>query len=190
MAPRQRIRLREVRKSDFWDDQRTPAEIDLAESLAVDEQDLLQYLLSQVRQIIGTQQWHNPVPVNLTTLGRLSCSCTAVETVGSLVHISGNKTVGLYTVRKSFATTLATMPVMGLVVSKPEATLAEVQYSGVVSGIWTFDLVAGKPYFLGKDGEISLTPPTGPAYVQKIGVALDVSALLVTPDPTFIERRA
>jgi hypothetical protein len=185
---RQRIRLREVRRSDQFEDQLNPAQIRQAEFLSDDEQDFLKYLLSQVRQILGTAKWYDAVPPTLRGVGILQCVCTAVETVGSLVYISGNMTGGLYTVRKTDPTDIAKMPVMGLVVAKTDLLHANVQYHGPISGIWSFDLVPGKPYFVGTDGEVSLHPPTGNVYVQKVGVAIDRSAMLVTPDPTFIQR--
>lgn len=188
MAPRQRIRLREVRRSDQFDDQLTPAEIQQAELLSADEQDFLKYLLSQVRQILGTSKWYDPVAMSLKASGILQCLCTPGDLVGALVYISGNMTGDLYNVRTCDPTNLAHMPVIGMIVAKPDITHADVRYTGPVSGLWTFDLTPGKPYFVGLDGQIALHPPTGNVYVQKIGVALDRSAMLVTPDPTFIQR--
>lgn len=68
MAPRQRIRQREVRQPDTYDDQKTPLEIQQAESQAVDLETLSDFLLSQVRQILGTDNWFDPVPASLQDL--------------------------------------------------------------------------------------------------------------------------
>jgi hypothetical protein len=128
--------------------------------------------------------------MSLKATGILQCVCTPLETVGSLVHISGNATGGLYNIRKTDPTNILHIPVIGMVIAKEDIFHADVRYTGPVSGIFPYDLVAGKPYFVGLDGEMVLTPPIGNVYVQKIGVALDKAALLVTPDPTFYQRRA
>lgn len=189
MSPRQRIRLREVRKNDLWDDQHSPAEIDLAENVAVDEQDLLNYIMSQIRQVTGMPHWHNPVPIPLTDLSRLACLCAPTDTVGSLVYASGSKVGGLYQVQKADPANYDKMPVIGMIVQKDDLTHASVQYTGPVAGLFS-GMTPGRTYFIGLTGQIALTPPTGEVYVQKIGVAIDSSVLLLVPDLTMIKRRA
>jgi len=193
VSPRQRIRLCEVRKSDYWNDQHTPAEIELAESASADEQDVLQYLLSQVRQITGQPKWYNPVPVTLENLYRLPVHCTPIETVATLVYVSGGMTDMRYEVRTADPTDFSKLPAIGMIVAKDDIRHAYMQYIGPVTGVFGVvfpELVVGKTYFLGLDGQITLTAPMGEAYIQKIGIALDKSVLLLTPDLTLVRRRA
>lgn len=190
MAPRQRIRLREVRRSDQFDDQLTPAEIQQAEILSADEQDFLKYLLSQVRQILGTDHWNDPVPNTLVGLaGIIHCNCAPGDLIGNLVYVSGPVAGGRYTVRSADTTDWSKMPVMGMIVSKEDPWHADVRYQGPVSGLYT-GLTPGKICFLGTDSRIVLTPPTGEVYVQKVGIVLDADVVLVAPDLTITKRRA
>lgn len=64
----QRIRTTEVRKPDVFDDQKTPAEIDASETTSADFEDLTNFILSQIRQILGTANWHDAVPLSLSDI--------------------------------------------------------------------------------------------------------------------------
>lgn len=68
MSPRQLLRLFESRRSESFDDQKTPSEIQLSETASENHQEFLEYVISQIRQILGTTNWHDPVPVDLVTL--------------------------------------------------------------------------------------------------------------------------
>ena len=50
--PRQKLRLVESRKSDSFDDQKSAAQIAASESLSANQQEFIDYLLSQVKRII------------------------------------------------------------------------------------------------------------------------------------------
>ena len=50
--PRQLLRLKESRKSDDFDDQQSPGNIQNSEVIALNSQEFLKYLLSQVKRII------------------------------------------------------------------------------------------------------------------------------------------
>lgn len=76
----------------------------------------------------------------------------------------------------------ATAPVKGIVIDKPTATTATVQYMGHVSGF--AGLTAGADLFLGTSGGYVLAGglPTAPgSVVQKIGKALDPTTILLDP---------
>ncbi len=65
---RQRLRLVAVRKPGTFDDQKTPAEISTSEVDSADEQGFIEAVLSQIRQVLGTLNWHDPVPISLANL--------------------------------------------------------------------------------------------------------------------------
>jgi hypothetical protein len=195
LTPRQLLRLREIRRSDAFDDQKTPTEILQAEIASVTDQDLLQYLLSQVRQILGTVDWKDPVPASLTTLAgtghrnTFACACTAAETVGKFVYIAGPAVGGVYEVRNADPYDGAKMPIFGTVISKASATACTVQWTGEVTGVFS-GMTPGKVYFVGTAGAIVLTPLVGNVYVQKVGIALAESVLLLIPDLNMTRRVA
>lgn len=68
MSPRQLLRLRETRESSTYDDQKTPAQILQAEAVADDLEEFLDFVISQLRQVLGTADWKDGVPVNLATV--------------------------------------------------------------------------------------------------------------------------
>ena len=68
MSPRQLLRLFESRRSESFDDQKTPTEIQSSETFSQNHQEFLEYVLSQIRQILGTANWHDPVSVDLASL--------------------------------------------------------------------------------------------------------------------------
>lgn len=77
---------------------------------------------------------------------------------------------------------LATAPVKGIVIDKPTATTATVQYLGHVSGF--AGLSAGADLFLGTAGGYVTAGglPTAPgSVIQKIGEALDATTILLDP---------
>jgi hypothetical protein len=77
------------------------------------------------------------------------------------------------------ANTIATMPVIGVVISKPTPTSCIVARSGEVSGF--VGLTADIPYFAGLiAGTISVTAPVGSGrVVQKVGYARNTTNLVV-----------
>ena len=71
---------------------------------------------------------------------------------------------------------LSTSEVVGFVSSQNTVT-----YSGVVSGFSS--LTPGSTYFLGVDGDISLSPPTADdSVVVRVGKALTANSLLIDID--------
>lgn len=84
------------------------------------------------------------------------------------------------------ADTTATVPVVGIVISKPTTTTAIVRYVGEVTGL--AGLTAGSVYFLSTTaGAITATPPaTTGNVVQKIGVARSATVLALHIDLNFV----
>lgn len=65
---RQRIRLVQVRKPEAFDDLKTPTDIKDNGESGRDHQEQFEYLISQVRQILGTPDWKDNVPQSLVDL--------------------------------------------------------------------------------------------------------------------------
>ena len=78
------------------------------------------------------------------------------------------------------ASSLATMPVVGLVRSVPSISQVELVRSGELAG-FAGALIADSPYFVGTaPGTISLTAPVGTGrVVQRVGYAITTSILMV-----------
>lgn len=67
---------------------------------------------------------------------------------------------------------------VGIVISKPSATQAEVLISGRIAGFT--GLVFGKPVFIGTSGEITTTVPTT-GHQQKMGSAITSTEIFLLP---------
>ena len=109
-------------------------------------------------------------------------ACMLTDQVGDAVYIRAAMN-GAYKVARADVSTGAKMPAIGIIISKWGFTDALVQLWGEVKGIYT-GLSPGRTYFIDASGRPSLTPPSptgGRAYLQVIGVALDVGVLLVKP---------
>ena len=65
---RQRLRLVTVRKPGSFDDQKASATIAASETAAADEQEFIENVLSQIRQILGTANWYDPPTVTIADL--------------------------------------------------------------------------------------------------------------------------
>jgi hypothetical protein len=65
---RQRLRLVQVRKPGSFDDEKTPADILANGESGEDQQEQIEYILSQIRQILGTADWKDNVPISLSDL--------------------------------------------------------------------------------------------------------------------------
>lgn len=86
---------------------------------------------------------------------------------------------------KADADNPAARPAIGIVVSKPTATSAVVQYVGEVGGL--SGLSAGSAYFLDVTaGAMTTTAPASPAIFQKIGFAKTATVFVAQFTPDFI----
>jgi hypothetical protein len=106
-------------------------------------------------------------------------ACNADVAVGDAVALEGEIAV------KALATSLSTMPAVGIVVEKPSATTCKINTEGFqdFSG-----LVAGDTYYVSETtaGAITNTPPSTPgSYQQTIGVAHTPTKLYVAIDYTL-----
>lgn len=119
----------------------------------------------------------------------LDANCLATDEVGHWVHITAEPIAGLYQVEKVDVTDLATMPSIGVIISKSSATSCEIQTQGIVT---TTGLTAGVPYVIGLDSKLSASPPAptaiGKTITQGVGTALSSTELLIAFDLIRIKR--
>lgn len=125
-------------------------------------------------------------------LGRyFEAECPNTTDIDDCVSVTGVNLAGQRQVDKVDPRNLTTMPIVGIVVEKKNATTCLVQISGEVS--LSQMLVPGKTYFVGNDGLPSSVLPTalvgGVVAVQPIGTALDEDTLLLIPNMNMIVRR-
>ncbi len=189
-----KVRYRAVRRADRVNDQRTPVEILNALASSVSQEDLQEFLLSQIKQIIfgsspGT--WNDDFGaaaiLSLLELTQrsdsgaalLNVTCTSTSAVGDLICPSGvTVEPNLVDVTRVDPTNPLRMPCLGILLSKSDATHGVVRTSGIVPGLGT--LVPGKAYFVGLDGRVSLSRPfQSRSFVQQVGIALDPDRLLL-----------
>jgi hypothetical protein len=192
------VRLRESRKSDSFDDQKSPAQILTAENAAITHQDFLDYLLSQLRQILGTAKWSHAVPESLESLSRklhfqhvFPANCLPTDMVGDCVYVRENPIDGFFQVTKGDPLSLSKMPIVGIIKEKSTTTICDVQFSGVFEGIYG-GMMAGRSVFVGLDGELTHIPPAPPlggfVFWQVVGSALGDEEIILTPGVSMIQK--
>ncbi len=122
----------------------------------------------------------DPIP-NIEVLESI-WSCTATEQVLDLVFESSSNTVS-----RSNATSLATMPVIGMIINKPTATTCIIATSGEIPGIG--GLTPDRAYYADiVNGGITLSiPATSGAVVQSVGTSKSNNVLSLHLD-TYIVR--
>lgn len=114
-------------------------------------------------------------------------SCDPSLVVGEWVYISGPSVAGLYAVDRVNISDFSKLPAVGVVSQKPTATTAYIQWGGEIRGLGT--LTPRRVYFLQADATAGLAPPVGAGqYVQRVGVALDASVLLISPNLHLTKR--
>lgn len=195
MAPRQLVRLKESRRPDSYDDQKTPAEIQQAELSASTLEELTHFVLSQIRQITGEANWFDPVQQSikelLETRFTLPAECLATDAVGDAVY-SRATDGGIYRVTKCDPSDIDKMPCFGIIISKSGDTDCTLQFGGVVSGVYG-GLDLRKPLYVDTDGGLTQTLPSlavgQTMFVQAVGMAIDDSEFLLNPSPTFDRMR-
>jgi hypothetical protein len=189
VSPRQLSRLRATRTSGTYDDQKTPAEILQAETLSEDLEQLLDYVLSQLRRVLGTADWKDAVPASLAALlsglGELDSdlvdgTCADTDAVGDFVYLSGNPFGGRYQVDKVDVTDETMVPAWGVIVEKSAPAECRVRYRGIVDGAYT-GLTPGVTYYIGTDGRPTANLASIPSrgFRQPAGLALSSTALLL-----------
>lgn len=117
--------------------------------------------------------------------------CLATDEVGHFVYITGPSVAGVRQVTKVDITNPATMPAIGMIVSKATPTRCTVQVLGEVA---TAGLSPGTTsrYWVGADSKLSNIPPakiSGKIVVQVAGAALDNSVFMLRPDLNPVKLR-
>lgn len=109
--------------------------------------------------------------------------CTADETVGDLVYLSGPPVAGRDQVRRADPSNSSKMPAVGIIVHKLSDTSCWVQWLGETASIFS-GLTPGKNYFVGADGKIAATPTRHASgrFMQAVGVATSSNRFYVRPD--------
>jgi len=203
VAPTTLQRLSQVRKTANPDDTLDGDAIAAIEVTAADSEDFLKGQLSQLKRIIHGNDlgnWWDDIATifgsdaslksllsHASLAGKFNCSCTAAESTGKVVYIAGPATGNIYKVRKADPFDGNKMPSFGVIISKDSPLSCKVQWTGEVSGIFS-GLIPGRPYFVGVGGDITLTPMIGEVYIQKVGLALSESTLLLIPDLNMTRR--
>lgn len=100
--------------------------------------------------------------------------CTAAESVGDFVYVSGPAVNEHLQVRKADPTDEMKMPAVGVIIHKLSSTSCLVQCEGATLPIF-LGLTPGRPYFVGLTARATHVPPapsTAPLVWQAIGTAL------------------
>jgi len=200
MAPpsnRDIIRYREVRRADQLNDQKTALQILQAVAASSTQEELQEFVLSQIKRIIYGDEpgnWYDDFITNgIPSLGSVPtttrlCGCLPTDVVGNFVYITGPSIAGLPQVTTVDPTDDAKMPALGIIVTKPTGTTCTVQLAGDVT---IPGLIPNKRYFVGSAGTLSPTPPVPTpgnyAYVQLVGIATDTNLLTLLPTGLLIK---
>lgn len=193
MTSRQYLRLIESRTSDTYNDEYTPEQILQAEALAQSLQDYTDFIISQIRQILGTSDWKDGVPISLTEVAAqlspdvVDATCEDTDAEGDCVYLSGDPFGGLYQVTQADVTTFDKMPAWGVIVSKAAPAECQVRYRGIVTGIYS-GLTSGALYFVGTDGRPTVDGTSIPSrgFRQIFGLALTPDTLLLNGSMSMV----
>jgi len=119
----------------------------------------------------------------------LAANCLGTDAVGEWVHVTAQPVAGLYQVARVDVTDLATMPSIGVIISKSSVVDCVIQTSGIFT---TSGLTAGVPYVIGLDSQLAAAPPVptaaGKTITQGVGTALSSTELLIAFDLIRIKR--
>jgi hypothetical protein len=198
-----KVRYRVVRIADKTDDQKTASAILNALGSSITQEDLQEFLLSQVKRIIhgnNAGTWRDDFEgagilslEELTNLVQpdgfeLPANCQATDQIGDLVYISGDSVGGVIQVTKVDITNYSKMPGVGAIVSKSTSTQCRILRYGILS---VPGLIPGRTYFVGFNGTPIPTRPVATggqkAFVQVLGVAMDSSRMLFNPSFNLIQ---
>lgn len=195
------VRYKEVRRADLLDDQKTALQILASVSTSQTQEDLQQYVLSQIKRIIWGNdpgRWNDDfVSEGVLSLNELTrahsfyADCLATDAVGMAAYVTGPAVLGIPQVTKVDITSPGNYPAVGIIAQKLSATRCVVQVVGELSLSPTI-LLPEKTYFVGLDSRPTPTPPTAPvggrASIQAVGVAIDTDRLFLTVTPTRFIR--
>lgn len=192
-----KVRYRAVRVADKTDDQKTAAAILNALVSSITQEDLQEFILSQLKRVIhgsdpgtwkddfessGVLSLSDLTQVVVTGALEMPATCLNTDSVGDLVYISGDSIGGIIQVAKVDITDYSKMPGVGVILSKSSATQCMILRYGILS---VTGLVPGKTYFVSSAGHPTdirpVAPLGGSLFVQTIGVAMDSVRLLFNP---------
>lgn len=112
-----------------------------------------------------------------------SAICASGDLPGDCIYRTGVFVDDVPEVAKVDITNLTKMPAKGVIISKASTTACTVAYFGAYATGDT--LVTDKVYFVGADARPTITRPSGPAFIQIVGHALDAARLMVNPSMNF-----
>jgi hypothetical protein len=198
--PKDLVRYKEVRVADRRNDQKTAAQILNADAASITQEQLQEFVLSQIKRIIhgdhaGT--WKDDFEASgILSLQDLSlglatfeANCLVTDVVNAAARITGPAIAGLKQVTTCDISAAGGYPAVGLILSKSSPTRCTVQTSGAFA---VGPLVPGATYFVGFTGQPALAPlpPSGSGFaaIQSLGVALDVGVLQLSVSPTRFLR--
>lgn len=194
---RQKLRTVETRQLGNPYDEATPLEIAGADITSTNLEQYIQFIISQMRQILGTAHWNSPVPIQLQSLVGVGLTIpvafSGAEAIGDLVYSSGPLVDGhYYDVRKVDPTQVNKLPAIGIITGVESWTRGTMRMlSGVLSGMYS-DLIPGKVYWVGTDARLvaSLAELPLACYIQRVGVAIDTHSILLNLDLHLMKRSA
>jgi hypothetical protein len=192
-----KVRYRVVRVADKTDDQKTASAILNALASSITQEDLQEFILSQIKRIIFGDlpgNWFNDFegagilslaeisPLLLTGGFELPANCLTTDSVGDIVRISGDSIGGIIQVTQTDITDYSKMPGVGVILSKSTPTDCKVLRYGMLN---TTGLIPGRIYFVDTNSRLTAVRPISQlgvkVFVQTIGIAMDSSRLLVNP---------
>ena len=118
----------------------------------------------------------------------LPALCSVTDVVGDLVYAYGPMSGSRYHVHRVDPLILTKMPAWAVIISKIDDVKCTVQWSGIISGIYT-GLTVGKRYFVDLFGRPSTNPPTNPGvFLQVIGISVGIDQLFLHPSFDLTRR--
>lgn len=120
----------------------------------------------------------------------VEADCLASDAIGDVVSAQAAPIAGVMQVTRVDPTDLATMPAVGLIVSKSTTTRCTVLLHGTVPVGTLVDVppVANERLFIGLNGRLTATPPPGPVLLQVFATSLWGDRLLVRPSFDLVQR--
>jgi len=121
-------------------------------------------------------------------------SCTAAESVGDPVYLTGDPSGYVYPVEKAEAWDEDKMPAFGIVIRKLSDTVCLVQTDGILPHGILSGLQRGHGYMVGGTGGLEAAPPVvgpnGYSWIQFMGRSLGDDRFQVRPDTLITIRRS
>ena len=198
--PRDFVRYKEVRVADRRSDQKTAAQIANADAASNTQEQLQEFVLSQIKRILHGDRvglWKDDfltlgiLDLQDLSLGQLfPADCALTDSAGVCVRVTGPYVLGVAQVTTCDITTAGGYPAIGVIQYKTSATRCFVRTTGFLAGY--INLTSGKTYFVGFDGFPMTAPlppsPNGFTSVQCIGTAVDFTTLQLAITPNRFLR--